>query len=382
MSRLDALIQTLCPNGVRYCELKELANIGTGNSNRIDACDGGEYPFFVRSKQVMRSCKFDFDEEAIIIPGEGGIGEIFHYIQGKYDLHQRAYRISFRNQDVNTKFAYYYMLANFKKHIMLKAVTATVISIRRPMIDSFRLAVPPLPVQEEIVRILDTFTNVVEELETELEAEQAARTKQYDHYRNELLAFEKPVTQSLTERRVRWVTLGEIATVLRGTRLTKSQLSPDAIYPVFHGGLEPLGYYGESNRPAETVMVINVGASVGTVGYSKVDFWSSDGCFCVKCSDEVIGRYMYYALVCQQNYLRSRARFAGIPTLDNVVVEKIEIPLPSLEEQARIIKTLDLFDTLVNDLKSGLPAEIILRRKQYEYYRNKLLTFEPKQPPL
>jgi type I restriction enzyme S subunit len=170
--------------------------------------------------------------------------------------------------------------------------------------------------------------------------------------------------------------LGEIATIARGKRLTKSQLSDDEKYPVFHGGLEPLGYYGESNRAANTVMVINVGASAGTVGYSKVNFWSSDGCFCVVCSDELISRYLYYALICQQNFLRSKVRYAGIPTLDNPIVENIQIPVPPLDEQARIVAILDRFDALCTDITSGLPAEIAARQKQYEYYRDKLLTFK------
>jgi type I restriction enzyme S subunit len=165
---------------------------------------------------------------------------------------------------------------------------------------------------------------------------------------------------------------------MRGKRLTKSQLSDEGKYPVFHGGLEPLGYYGESNRSANTVMVINVGASAGTVGYSNVDFWSSDGCFCIICSDEIMHRYLYYALLCQQNILRSKVRYAGIPTLDNAVVENIIIPLPSLEEQARIVEILDKFDTLTTDITAGLPAEIAARQKQYEYYRDKLLTFKEK----
>ena len=165
---------------------------------------------------------------------------------------------------------------------------------------------------------------------------------------------------------------------MRGKRLTKSQLSDDERYPVFHGGLEPLGYYGKNNRPANTVMVINVGASAGTVGYSKVDFWSSDGCFCIRCSDKVISRYLYYALLCQQNLLRSKVRYAGIPTLDNPVVENVIIPLPSLEEQTRIVEILDKFDALTTDISKGLPAEIAARQKQYEYYRDKLLTFKEK----
>ena len=176
---------------------------------------------------------------------------------------------------------------------------------------------------------------------------------------------------------VRQMALCEIAPVLRGKRLTKSQLIADGTYPVFHGGIEPLGFYHQKNRDGDSVMVINVGASAGTVGFSPVDFWSSDGCFTIGHSDICLSKYLYYVLVSKEHLLKSQVRVAGIPTLDNSVVEKTLIPVPSLAEQERIVSILDKFDALVNDISDGLPAEINARRQQYEYYRNKLLNFEP-----
>lgn len=173
----------------------------------------------------------------------------------------------------------------------------------------------------------------------------------------------------------KWLTIKEICKVLRGKRLTKKELSENEKYPVYHGGLEPLGYYGQSNRKANTVMVINVGASAGTVGFSDIDFWSSDGCFCIEQSDLLNSRFLYYFLIGQENLLRSRVRKAGIPTLDNAIVENIEIPILPIEEQHRIVSILDKFDTLTTSISEGLPKEIELRQKQYEYYRDLLLTF-------
>ena len=168
MSTLEELIKQLCPNGVKYIELKQLSEIGTGKSNRQDALENGIYPFYVRSKDTLRINSFEFDEEAIIIPGEGGIGEIFHYVNGKYALHQRAYRIHVFSKKLNTKFLYYYMRQNFKQFIYMKAVNATVTSIRKPMIEQFKVPVPPKEVQCEIVRILDNFTELTAELTAEL----------------------------------------------------------------------------------------------------------------------------------------------------------------------------------------------------------------------
>lgn len=178
---------------------------------------------------------------------------------------------------------------------------------------------------------------------------------------------------------VEWIALGKVTSVLRGKRLTKSQLSPGEKFPVYHGGLEPLGCYKEGNRAAGTVMVINVGASAGTVGYSAVEFWSSDGCFCLEHSSILNNRYLYFALIGHQNLLRSKVRVAGIPTLDAIVVEKLEIPIPcrdnpvkSLEIQREIVRILDNF----TDLTAELTAELTARMKQYDHYRDLLLSFE------
>ena len=170
---------------------------------------------------------------------------------------------------------------------------------------------------------------------------------------------------------VEYKEIRSISTVLRGKRLTKNQLFQEGQYPVFHGGLEPLGYYNEKNRDADTVMIINVGASAGTVGYSSVDFWSSDGCFCISHSEQFINRYLYYAILCQENYLKSRVRVAGIPTLDSAVVEKLKIPVPPLLVQSEIVRILDNF----TNLSSELALELSARKKQYEYYKQLLMTF-------
>ena len=123
---------------------------------------------------------------------------------------------------------------------------------------------------------------------------------------------------------VEWKTLGEVTNVLRGRRLTRKLLSSEEKYPVFHGGLDPLGYYSKKNRDAHTVMIINVGASAGTVGYSDVDFWSSDGCYCIEHNNKINNKFLYYYLIGEEFFLKSRVRKAGIPTLDAFVIEKLK----------------------------------------------------------
>ena len=167
-----------------------------------------------------------------------------------------------------------------------------------------------------------------------------------------------------------------ISKVLRGKRLTKNQLLDNGKYPVYHGGLEPLGFYNESNRSANTVMIINVGASAGTVGFCDTDFWSSDGCFCLEHSISCIDKYLYYFLTTIENTIKSRVRHAGIPTLDAQIIDKIKVPVPPLEVQREIVHILDSYTASNNELKEQLDKELAARLKQYEFYRDALLTFK------
>ena len=185
------MIRELCPEGVSFAQLRTVASIGTGSSDKKDSDTDGPYPFFVRSKQVYRSQTFEFEETAILIPGEGGIGEIFHFHQGPYALHQRAYRVAPNAEQLEPKFLFYFMIANFKQHILARAVSATVTSIRKPMIESFPVALPPLEIQREIVSILDKLDILVNDISIGLPAEIAARRKQYEYYRNKLLTFKE-----------------------------------------------------------------------------------------------------------------------------------------------------------------------------------------------
>ncbi len=175
MSGLNFLNKLLDGVDVEWVTLGSIADIGTGSSNRQDESDNGTYPFFVRSKNILKSDTFEFDEVAIVIPGEGGVGDIFHYVEGKYALHQRAYRISIQSNSLITKFVYHFMLSSFKQYILMKSVGATAISIRKPMLEGFQVPIPcpdqpekSLAIQSEIVRILDKFNSLTAELIAEL----------------------------------------------------------------------------------------------------------------------------------------------------------------------------------------------------------------------
>lgn len=174
---------------VEWKTLGEVAEIGTGGSNRKDEEENGAYPFYVRSKNILRSSTYQFNETAIIIPGEGGIGDIYHFVNGKYALHQRAYRVHLHTNELLDKFVYHFMRSNFKVYIISKSVGATATSIRKPMLESFLIPIPPLAEQERIVSILDKFDTLTTSISEGLPKEIGLRRKQYEYYRERLLSF-------------------------------------------------------------------------------------------------------------------------------------------------------------------------------------------------
>jgi len=178
-------------HSVRNIRLAHIADIGTGSRNGNEALPEGKYPLYVRSQEIKAINSYSYDEEAVIIPGEGGVGDIFHYVNGKYDLHQRAYRVHLKDKNFSSKFLYYYMRSYFKKFITKKAVSATVTSIRKPMLMDFEIPVLPLDKQEQIVARLDKFDALTNDVYTSLPAEIKARRKQYEYYRTKLLTFQE-----------------------------------------------------------------------------------------------------------------------------------------------------------------------------------------------
>lgn len=144
----------------------------------------------MRSQEVRWKNTYEYDETAIITSGDSvGVGKIFHYIEGKYALHQRAYRIHVFDERLLPKFLFYYMKASFYRYITQNAVQSSVTSIRRPMLDKYPIPIPPLEVQQKIVSILDRFDALCHDLTQGLPAEIAARKKQYEYYRDKLLTF-------------------------------------------------------------------------------------------------------------------------------------------------------------------------------------------------
>ncbi len=174
---------------------------------------------------------------------------------------------------------------------------------------------------------------------------------------------------------VEYKQLGDVVTITRGKRVVRNQLFAVGQYPVYQNSLTPLGYYTESNVAGGTAFVIVAGAA-GDIGYSEVDFWAADDCFAMIGTSGIMNRYIYHWLLLNQYYIRSKVRKASIPRLSRNVLEDMQIPVPPLDAQREIVRILDTFTALTTELQTHLQAERTQRLRQYEYYRDMLLSEE------
>ncbi len=402
MSRIDELIAELCPDGVEYhrfsddCTLK--ARVGWQRLTKAEQMPTGDYMLvtgtdFTPSNEVDYSTcsyvsknRYDQDENIqlkngdVLITKDGTLGKVavVGNLPKPATLNGGVFVVRSKDGKLYNRYiAHYLQSSYFKRAVDSQKTGSTISHLTQGLFSRLEIPVPPIEVQREIVRILDTFTELTDELTAKLAEEVSARKQQYAYYRDRLLSLES--LEALDGKPVEMVRLGDVSRVLRGKRLTKKQLQEDGKFPVFHGGLSPIGFFSEKNRDAKCVMVINVGASAGTVGYSDCDFWSSDGCYCLENSSRMAPRFLYAVLKSKEYEIQSKVRHAGIPTLDAKILECLEIPIPSLETQQKAVDILDRFDALTTSLTDGLPAEIEARKTQYAYYRDRLLDFPRKE---
>ncbi|HAJ6512107.1 restriction endonuclease subunit S [Escherichia coli] len=219
-----------------------------------------------------------------------------------------------------------------------------------------------LAIQSEIVRILDKFTALTAELTAELNM----RKKQYNYYRDQLLSFK--------EGEVEWKTLGEVAQFKRGTAITQKQTTPGEI-PVVANGPIPTYFHSESNRQGETIVIARSGAYAGYVSFWDQPIFLTDA-FSVHSDLKIVKpKFIYHVLQNKQEHIHAMKKGAGVPHVRVKEFETYDIPIPPITEQERIVSILDKFDTLTNSITEGLPREIELRQKQYEYYRDLLFSF-------
>lgn len=359
-----------CP--VEWKELGEVCKIETGKLNANESVEDGKYPFFTTAKEISRINSFRWNAEALLIAGNANVGDVKYY-SGKFEAYQRTYVLTNFSHNVKARFLLHIIKQGLKSYLENNTNKAAMSYIVISTLKSFPIPIPPIEIQEKIVQILDKFTDYVTELTSEL----TSRKKQYSFYRDKLLSFEDEVYQ------VEWKTLNEFLKKGKGTKITASQMKllhkDGAPIRIFAGGktYADVNYGDIPDKDIHTEEAIVV-KSRGIIDFEyctepfsfKNEFWSYSS------DDENINlRYIYHYLVHNKEHFQNIANNMQMPQISSNDTEKFKIPVPSLKIQSRIVQVLDNFDTVCHDLNIGLPKEIELRQKQYEYFREKLLTF-------
>ena len=392
--KLIEMIQTASVEWKPLGEVFDLKNGYTPSKSVKEYWENGSIPWFrmedIRengrildsalqqiSESAIKGGKL-FPANSIIMATSATIGE-HALITVPFLANQRFTNLSLKPEftdKFNIYFLYYYCF-NLSDWCKKNTTTSSFASVDMNGFKRFPIPIPPLETQQKIVKILDKFT----ELEATLEAELALRKRQYRYYRDFLLDFDNQIGGGIVNgykgrlKDVVWKTLGEVVPISRGKRLVRSQLQDNGQYPVYQNSLQPLGFYDNQNCRAYMTFVIAAGAA-GEIGFSDIEFWAADDCYYFDCPKEILhDKFLYYFLLSERHQLTSQIRKASVPRLGRVSIEKIKIPIPPLPEQEKIVAILDKFDTLTHSISEGLPREIALRRKQYEYYREQLLAF-------
>jgi len=390
MSKIEELIQHYCPEGVEYVKFVDYANVLYGCP--FDASkftDDKSFIPLIRIRDVLSGkagtyYMGEFSKEYIIKKGDILVGMDGNFNLGIWDdidglLCQRVCKLYTKDENkLLNGYIRHYMKPVFRQ-IEESTAGGSVKHLSARAINAIEIPLPPLPVQEEIVRILDTFTEL------------QARQLQYQYYRDQLFAFDG-------RNDIKWKKLSEVADIKTGRRFVRTDIKESGV-PCFHYG-DLYTYYGITTtktkgyldaelasklrfaQPNDVVVVcagendMDLGIGVAWLGDEPAVVHDA----CCILHHEQNPRYISHFLRTHKYHLQMKkyAKTGKISSLSSKSLGEAIIPIPSLEEQEKIANILDRFDYLVNDLSQGLPAEIEARQQQYEYYRDKLLTFKKK----
>ncbi|SCC19049.1 type I restriction enzyme, S subunit [Gilliamella bombicola] len=377
---------------VEWKTLGEVAELRRGRviSKEDLAKNIGYYPVYssqtAKNGEIGKINTFDFDGEFVNWTTDGANAGTVFYRKGKFSITNVSGLIKLNNSSkLNYKFLFYWLSIETKKHVYSGMGNPKLMSNQ---VEKIRIPIPPTFVQTEIVRILDTFTALTAKLTAELKAELTTRKKQYNYYRDKLLTFK--------EDEVEWKTLGEVGQLIRGNGLQKKDFTETGVPAIHYGQIYT--YYGtfatetKSFVSAELAKKLkkakygdillagtseNVKDVMTPLGWLGGEIVFSGDMYAFRPNNLVNTKYLTYLLQ-TTHFQKFKEKYANGTKVIRIQSEKFltfKIPIPPLKEQARIVEILDTFDALTNSITEGLPREIALRQKQYEYYRNLLLDF-------
>lgn len=385
MNQLYKLVRKLSPTGVHFCSLEDVCRIETGKQiNKGNLLSEGNYP--VLNGGISPSGywhDYNTDANTIAISQGGASAGYVNYITTPFWAGAHCYVVFLKTKKVLYKFLYYFIKNNQEK-LMNSKQGAGIPGLNRKAIYSLNIPLPPLPIQQEIVRILDTFTNLTAELTDKLNAELTARRKQYEYYRDELLTFGEDVPK---------VSLSELARFTYGFT-DKAKETGDTRF-IRITDIDDNGNLRRSDAKYITlteesrkyllkkgdILLARTGATYGKTLYIPDDTPAVFASFLIKIeldNSRILNRYYWHFAKSTQYWTQAEKYVskAGQQQFNSKAVGRVLVPIPPLGVQQKIVDILDKFDKLCADIGDGLPAEIEARQRQYGYYRGQLLKFD------
>lgn len=383
MKIIENLISRYCPDGVEYVDLGEVVVFTDGHSFSSGSfTESGEYQVVkitdIFGGLVNRGKTFinELPEKLkngqqlsggeILVAMSGSTGKTGYNTLSNAVVNQRIAIL--RNQDCIENGYLKHLLVNgtFETYCF-KNGTGPQNNISKAQLLRYRIPLPPLPIQQEIVRILDTFTNLTAELTNKLNAELTARRKQYEYYRDELLTFGEDVE---------YKKLGEVVSMKAGKAIKAQDIGEkNELFSIpCYGGNGLRGYVKDANCSGDKVLIGRQGALCGNVCFMSGEFYATEHAVVVSSDNNVDMRFLFHLLL--KLNLNQYKTAGAQPGLSVSKLETVKVQIPSIEYQRRVSKVLDLFSRYIDNLEDGLPAEISARQKQYEYYRDQLLSLQ------
>lgn len=364
MSRIDDLIAEHCPAGVELKRLGDIVRIKNGKDHK--SLGNGKFPVYGSGGIMRYADAYAYNKPSVLIPRKGSLGNLF-FVDVPFWTVDTIFYTEIDEAQISPKYLYYFLttvgLGEMNQAGGVPSQTQSVLNKLQIPIPCPENPKKSLEIQAEIVRILDTFTELTTELTTELNA----RKKQYNYYRDQLLSFE--------EGEVEWKTLGEVAVIGTGSHDTQDALE-DGDYIFYARGRAPLKL-DVFDFDETSIITAGDGAGVGKVyHYVQGKYALHQRAYRIVPGEIMEPRFVYHYIVASfYTYIQKASVSSSVMSLRRPMFLNFPIPVPSREKQKHIVAILDKFDALTNSITEGLPREIELRQQQYEYYRDLLLSF-------
>ncbi len=385
MSKIFDLINELCSNGVEFRELGDICNsLAKGTLKQEDLVDKGAYPVVNSSRDYYGFYdKYNNEANAFTIASRGEYAGFVKFIDCKFWAGGLCYPYTSKDEDyILTKFIFYFLKSIEKKNMDILVARGSIPALNKSDFDKVKVPVPSIEVQREIVRILDSFTLLTAEL--------TARKKQYEFYRDFLLNFNEDQSE------IEWDIIDNIFIMKNGYTPSKANkdfwengtISWYRMEDIRENGrilsesiqkITPQAVKGGKLIPKNSIIVATT-ATIGEHALAIADSFLMNQQFTsftirelLKDKLDIKFVFYYFFKICE--WCKQNTNSSSFPSVDMAKLKKVKFPIPSPQTQQKVVEILDKFDTLVNSITEGLPREIELRRKQYEYYREKLLNF-------